>query len=67
MPEPSRHNTAKRIRDGSIVSSIKPNFDDRFVADFSTFFCLSCESEIVFVFICRTGRTISGSQLVQNK
>ena len=35
MPEPSRHNTAKR--DGSIVSSIKPNFDDRFVADFSTF------------------------------
>ena len=28
-------------------------------------FCSSCEHEIVFDFVCRIGRTISGSQLVQ--
>ena len=30
-------------------------------------FCTSFEHKIVFVLICRTGRMISGSQLVQNK
>ena len=29
-------------------------------------FCKAYEPEIVFVLICRTGRTISGSQLLQN-
>jgi hypothetical protein len=29
-------------------------------------FCKVYEREIVFVLICRTGRTISGSQLLQN-
>ena len=28
-------------------------------------FCKSCEREIVFVLICKTGRTIPGSQLLQ--
>ena len=30
-------------------------------------FCKIYEREIDFVFICRTARTISGSQLLQNK
>ena len=30
-------------------------------------FCKICEHEIVFVLICSTARTISGSQLLQNR
>ena len=30
-------------------------------------FCTNCKSEIVLILVWRTGRTISGSKLVQNK
>ena len=50
--------TAKRIQDISIVSSIKPNFND-------TFFVYLCvlyisKHKIVFNLICRTDKTIPG-------
>ena len=58
--------TAKRIRGRSmaIVSSIKSKFDDQLFAIYV--FCTSFKPEIVFVLICRAGRTILGSQFVQN-
>ena len=57
--------TANRIRDRSIVvSSIKPKSDDQFFVDL--YFCTSWRCQIVSILICKTGRTISGSQFVQN-
>ena len=51
--------TAERIRDKSIVSSIRLKFDDRFFVDLCILYEL--QRKIVFVLICRTDRTISGS------
>ena len=47
--------TAEGIRDRYIVSSIKSKVDDLFFVHL-----------LAFVLICRTVRTMSGSQLVQN-
>ena len=56
--------TPKRIQDRSIVSSIKPKFDNHFLLVYV--FCMHCEREIVFALIFKTDTTISGSQFVQN-
>ena len=55
---------SNRIQDKSIVSSIQPKSDDQFFVDL--YFCTSYKRQIVSILICKTGRTISGSQLVQN-
>ena len=48
--------TAKRIRDRSIVSSIKPKFDNRFFVDLRVYFYKSANIEL-FCFDLQTGRT----------
>ena len=58
--------TANRLRDRSIVfSSIKPKSDDQLFVDLYN--CTSCRRQIVSILICKTGRTILGSQIVQNQ
>ena len=50
------------IRDRSIGSSIKQNFENPFPVIY--LFCKTCKHTSVL--ICRTGRTILGSQLLEN-
>ena len=64
MPEPSRHNTAKRIRDGSIISSTERKFDNQFrfvrVADLKLFcqFCQFCKSKQKQFHVCNSNKKV---------
>ena len=73
--KPSRAKTNPTFRQGPLVQLNKYETDPYFLQNFQSnttvcliiyTFCKVCEREIVFVLICRTGRTISGSQLLQN-
>ena len=55
---------SKRIPDTSILFWIKPKFEWLYASLIIYVFCTNREYGIVFVFICRSGKTISGSQLV---
>ena len=58
--------TAKRIQNGSIISSFKPIFDKGFFFDLPNVFCTSCEPEIVLTVLKIKTKIISHSQFVQN-